>query len=299
MPGSKATSLGIRLIDYDGMWVPALAGKKSGEVGHPAYQHPQRLREGTYSVEVDRFPHLVIYTALRALMVRSRYLWNKYDNGDNLLFRQADLDAPGNSALFHELRQVNDPEVQKLVGTLSQAAQKPLEQTPLLDELIPDAKVGRKSVPAQQAPTSESIFASATSNRQRKAKRKSHAWAWAAGAVAVAAVVGGVLLFGGNRGPRTTKPEVAVAQGNTNKQIPPATKAESKTPPRPEPQPATTPQPKPEPEPKAPDPKPEPKPDPTPEPAEGTTIVFKTLKDIKALVWRRRTPMTGRFGKEN
>src|SRR5262249_8155880 len=52
--GSKASSLAVKLIDYDGMWVPALADKKSGEVGHPAYQHPQRLQQGTYSAEVDR-----------------------------------------------------------------------------------------------------------------------------------------------------------------------------------------------------------------------------------------------------
>ena len=62
-------SLALRLIDYDGMYVPALAGTRSGEVGLPAYQHPQRIREGTYNAEVDRFSHLVIYTAIRCLMV--------------------------------------------------------------------------------------------------------------------------------------------------------------------------------------------------------------------------------------
>src|SRR5438874_3709168 len=62
VPGSTARSLAVKLIDYDGMFVPALASKKSGEVGHPNYQHPQRLREGIYSAEADRFPHLVIYT---------------------------------------------------------------------------------------------------------------------------------------------------------------------------------------------------------------------------------------------
>jgi len=51
-------ALALRLIDYDGMYVPALAGTRSGELGHPAYQHPQRLREGTYNAEVDRFSHL-------------------------------------------------------------------------------------------------------------------------------------------------------------------------------------------------------------------------------------------------
>ena len=46
VPGSKAASLALRLIDYDGLWVPALADAPSGEVGHPNYQYPQRLCEG-------------------------------------------------------------------------------------------------------------------------------------------------------------------------------------------------------------------------------------------------------------
>jgi len=46
VPGHSAHSLALKLIDYDGMWVPSLANTKSGEVGHPSYQHPQRLREG-------------------------------------------------------------------------------------------------------------------------------------------------------------------------------------------------------------------------------------------------------------
>src|SRR5204863_8121339 len=108
VPGRRAESLAVKLIDYDGMFVPALAGSPSGEVGHPAYQHPQRLRDGTYNLEVDRFPHLVIYTALRGLIVGSRYLWNKFDNGDNLLFRQQDLERPDDSAVFKELSKLKD-----------------------------------------------------------------------------------------------------------------------------------------------------------------------------------------------
>ena len=108
VPGSKNTSLAVKLIDYDGMFVPALAETKSGEVGHPNYQHPQRLREGTYNAEVDRFPLLVVGTALQALSVGGRSLWERYDNGDNLLFKETDLRAPGQSALFAELLQMTD-----------------------------------------------------------------------------------------------------------------------------------------------------------------------------------------------
>ena len=65
VPGETANKLKLRLIDYDGMWVPALASKPSGEAGHPAYQHPARLQGRAYTAEVDRFPHLVIGCALR------------------------------------------------------------------------------------------------------------------------------------------------------------------------------------------------------------------------------------------
>src|SRR5262245_20948940 len=78
VPGSTANSVGVKLIDYDGMIVPDLLAKPSGEVGHPAYQHPERARGRVYSAEVDRFPHLVIVTALRSLWVGGRQLWEKY-----------------------------------------------------------------------------------------------------------------------------------------------------------------------------------------------------------------------------
>ena len=41
--------LALKLIDYDGMHVPALAGVPSGELGHAAYQHPQRAKENLYN----------------------------------------------------------------------------------------------------------------------------------------------------------------------------------------------------------------------------------------------------------
>src|SRR5206468_9630422 len=98
--GSKAGALGVKLVDYDGMCVPALELLKSIEVGHACYQHPLRLKEGGYGLQIDRFSHLVIYTALRALAVGGKALWQKFDNGDNLLFTQKDFAAPGQSPIF-------------------------------------------------------------------------------------------------------------------------------------------------------------------------------------------------------
>lgn len=108
VPDAAANALTLKLVDYDGMFVPALAGSDSGEVGHPCYQHPQRTAERTYNREVDRFPLLLIATALHCVGVAGRTLWDKYDNGDNLLFQEADLQSPVKSRLFYELLKLSD-----------------------------------------------------------------------------------------------------------------------------------------------------------------------------------------------
>jgi formylglycine-generating enzyme required for sulfatase activity len=139
VPGAGANSLALKLVDYDGMWVPALAGGRSGEVGHPSYQHPQRLRDQTYSLDVDRFPLLLIATGLRAVTVKGRALWDKYDNGDNLLFRQTDLQAPTKSFLFLDLLKSGDGLTALLADHLLRSLRGGLASAPLLEEVIPEA----------------------------------------------------------------------------------------------------------------------------------------------------------------
>ncbi len=148
VPGSSANSLAVKLIDYDGMCVPALAGTKSGEVGHPAYQHPERLRTGAYNQEVDRFSLLSIATALRCLTIGGRSLWERYDNGDNLLFRQTDLQSPKESPLFQELLAIRDPQAQPLVKEMYLACQKALDRVPLLTDLLAEEKPAVKAATA-------------------------------------------------------------------------------------------------------------------------------------------------------
>jgi hypothetical protein len=141
VPSQKAATVDLRLIDYDGMFVPALAEIPSGEVGHPNYQHPQRLRAATYNTEVDRFAHLAIYTAMRCLLVGGKQLWEKYDNAENLLFREQDFKEPAASKLFEELCQLEDAGARALVGHLLLASQDPLERVPLLEDLVDGGKV--------------------------------------------------------------------------------------------------------------------------------------------------------------
>ena len=206
VPGSKAGSVGVKLVDYDGMCVPALELLKSMEVGHASFQHPQRLKEGTYGLQIDRFAHLVIYTALRGLVKGGRALWEKFDNGDNLLFTQRDFENPSRAAIFQELLRVNDPDLQKLVQTLATAAQSPIDQMPLLEQVVgttPAAQRKSAAITANLAPSpavvpqqAEDMFAAATAGNGSSVRQPTTRYKARKKPYLVLALLGGLALLG-------------------------------------------------------------------------------------------------------
>ncbi len=101
----------LRLIDYDGMWVPKLEGAGSNETGHPDYQNPARTQRD-FHAEIDEFSGAVIQIAIGAL-AQERSLWEKYNNGDNLLFRRQDFLNPQSSSLIADLRALGDNEIRE------------------------------------------------------------------------------------------------------------------------------------------------------------------------------------------
>src|SRR5262249_1956915 len=80
-----------------------------------------------------------------------------YDNGDNLLFRREDLETPEQSPLFQQLLRFDDPLLRILLVHLMQAAQRPLEQTPLLEDLVPGWAASSPSVPGKQVQAHQGI----------------------------------------------------------------------------------------------------------------------------------------------
>lgn len=93
---------GLRLVDYDALFVPALAGKTSLEVGHPNYQHPER-NASHYDQDVDNFSAWLIHTAILSIAIDPA-LYEKFcDGDDSLLFRRVDLANPDQSELFKTL----------------------------------------------------------------------------------------------------------------------------------------------------------------------------------------------------
>jgi formylglycine-generating enzyme required for sulfatase activity/thiol-disulfide isomerase/thioredoxin len=140
VPHDEQGRLHVKLIDYDGMYVPALVDRPSGELGHPNYQHAGRVH-GVYNAELDRFSHLAICCAIRCLSVAPAALWDRFNNQENLLFTAKDFAAPARSELFRELWTLPNADAHALVGHLLLATTRPLEQTPLLSELIQEGRV--------------------------------------------------------------------------------------------------------------------------------------------------------------
>jgi hypothetical protein len=99
-----------RLIDYDGMFVPALAGRGSHEVGHRNYQHPRRDARD-FGPYLDNFAAWVIYLSLVALSLDPA-LWGQTGAGDeHLLFRREDFERPESSAALQTLAVAGDPAI--------------------------------------------------------------------------------------------------------------------------------------------------------------------------------------------
>ncbi len=122
----------LKLVDYDGMYVPALAGMDSHEVGHPNYQRPGRT-ERDYHPDLDSFSAWVIFTSISALAIDPR-LWNLLDAGDEcLLFRRADFEKPRASRALQTLEKSRDLRLQTLASQFRSILCLPIAQIPSLD----------------------------------------------------------------------------------------------------------------------------------------------------------------------
>ena len=111
----------VKLIDYDGMYVPALANKKSIEKGRSEFQHPKRTMYN-FSPEMDRFSFWVMITALEALKF-DKTLWREVMQGgfntlDNFLFTIQDFLNPSQSGLFNRLYKLNSSSLNFYLETL-------------------------------------------------------------------------------------------------------------------------------------------------------------------------------------
>ena len=104
----------IALVDYDGMYVPAMKGQKARELGSPDFRHPLRTVDD-FDEHIDDFS---VVSILLSLLITSQDLlyWNKYAADDRLLFSSDDYrnfnkcsiikDLPKNDLIINELTSI-------------------------------------------------------------------------------------------------------------------------------------------------------------------------------------------------
>ena len=100
------------LVDYDGMYVPAMKGQKARELGSPDFRHPLRT-ENDFDEHIDDFSLVSIMLSLKAISL-NKELIEKYCTSNQLLFSEKDYRNIDGSTVFKQIVSFCDIEIKKL-----------------------------------------------------------------------------------------------------------------------------------------------------------------------------------------
>ncbi len=143
----------IKLIDYDGMFVPGMHPGNGSETGHRHFQHPGR-RVSNFGPGMDRFSFIALDLSLRAL-IEDRSIYSKFrEGGETIIFKANDFADPQNSEIFRRLLAM--PKLKGQARSFAAICEAPLAAVPTLDEFL-----SGRNIPAAKAPINATL-ASAT-----------------------------------------------------------------------------------------------------------------------------------------
>lgn len=137
--GNVLVKSDLKLIDYDGVYVPTMAAGQGTELGHKHFQHPKRSA-ADFGPEMDRFSFIVIDLSLRAIAHNSK-LFAKYSNGENIILTANDFIDPGNSAAFADLKAI--PSLARDTSNLASICTASVKSVPTLEDFL-----AGKNIPA-------------------------------------------------------------------------------------------------------------------------------------------------------
>ena len=101
------------LVDYDGMFVPALQDENANELGSTDFRHPLRT-EATFNEHIDDFAIASIALSLKAISLQPS-LYNQFATADRLLLSASDYRDIGKSAALQAILALSsDAELAKL-----------------------------------------------------------------------------------------------------------------------------------------------------------------------------------------
>lgn len=158
----RGSDLILKLIDYDNVWIPELAGRPQTEYGHASFQHPNFLppRPRPYNLEMDRFSTLAMYISLKMLAVHPE-LYEQWgaDESDRLLLSEADYKNAGLSdSRLLQLRNLADKDLQPYILELYDSLRE--NRMPCsLDEIARAARFNENYAPPAYSAPQQTTFA--------------------------------------------------------------------------------------------------------------------------------------------
>ena len=133
----------LRLIDYDGMFVPQLAGLQSTELGQRNFQHSGR-RGRHFDASLDSFAFSLLDLTLDALCRRPE-LWEQSDSdADAFILRTADIADPASSPAYSLLASV--PGLEPRVRHFAAICAAPFEQVPTFEDFLAGRNIPTRPV---------------------------------------------------------------------------------------------------------------------------------------------------------
>ena len=133
----------LRLIDYDGLFVPQLAGLQSTELGQRNFQHSGR-RGRHFDASLDSFAFSLLDLTLHALCRRPE-LWEQSDSdADAFILRAADIADPASSPAFSLLASV--PELEQRVRNFAAICAAPFDQVPTFEDFLEGRNIPNRPV---------------------------------------------------------------------------------------------------------------------------------------------------------
>jgi hypothetical protein len=100
------------LVDYDGMYVPAMKGQKARELGSSDFRHPSRT-EYDFNEHIDDFPIVSILLSLNAIALCPN-LAKEYCADGRLLFSKEDYSSISTSKVINAIRLLNNSIINKI-----------------------------------------------------------------------------------------------------------------------------------------------------------------------------------------
>lgn len=109
------------LVDYDGFYVPTMAGMEARELGSPDFRHPLRTPKD-FNEHLDDFSIATIALSLKAISLDGQ-LYHTHAASDRLLLSANDYHDIGNSVAMQKIMQLaSDTELSALLSTFYMAS---------------------------------------------------------------------------------------------------------------------------------------------------------------------------------